>query len=155
MVRIFAISTIVLLIIAHAGNAQGFSDNIAQPISMENSSANKKPSLSGKTIFSEAKGKILRWKLDKDDVIEIQKISDQYIELRSPVVKKKKINRQVIHWITLKVIGKDNDRGYLLDGDFNSQFRYTRNKYIPYQADENHSSKFYFLNVSRKRRKTV
>ena len=99
-------------------------------------------------IFKEGKGKILRWKLEPGDVVEIKKISQQHVIITQNS-QKSELDREVIHWITLNTLDKDVDHGYHVEGSFSSQIRYLPKKQTPFQADELFYSKFYIEPIGK------
>lgn len=89
-------------------------------------------------IFAETQNKIFRWKLARNEHLEVKKDSDQFILLSG-----RKIHRQVIHRVLLSVQDVSTSQGYRLAGMFRSAFRYYLKNENPYQEEDRFYGNFY------------
>lgn len=89
-------------------------------------------------VFEMNAGRMLAWRLQKGDRIEIRKQSEQKIKIN-----KNPVQRYVYHRIFLDVAEKDPRLGYKMQGVFRSQFRYENEQKMPYKEEEAYESEFY------------
>ncbi len=94
------------------------------------------------TIFDEARGKALRWKLNQGDLIEIKKDARQIIQFSGGGWNESQA-RLVQHRVLFDVEEKDPENGYLIAANFRSHFRETAEKGVPFQSDEDHFVRFF------------
>ncbi|MES0488779.1 MAG: OmpA family protein [Leptospirales bacterium] len=99
-------------------------------------------------IFKEARGKVLRWKLEPGDVVEIKKVAQQHVIITDNT-QKSELDREVIHWITLNTLDKNRQHGYHVEGTFSTQIRQLPKKGTAFQADELYFSKFYIAPIGK------
>ena len=88
-------------------------------------------------LINEARGKTLRWKLERGEILELKKFSDQMVKTGKNVMK-----RTVFHRVLLENREIDFVKGYLLEGEFISLIRNIKNQ-TAYREDERFTSQFY------------
>jgi outer membrane protein OmpA-like peptidoglycan-associated protein len=89
-------------------------------------------------VFSEAKGKILRWQFAAGEILELKKFSEQTIKIGKVAQK-----RSVFHRVLLEAKTPDGAKGYPLEGTFISLVRSADAKNA-YAESEKYNA-FFFL----------
>lgn len=94
--------------------------------------------VSALNILKRAQSKILRWRLTKGDLLEVEKTAKQNIKVGESLQ-----NRYVIHRVLLSVDEVDAEKGYGINGVFHTKFKKSKTSSEPFQAEEHHKSQFY------------
>ena len=94
--------------------------------------------LSALNILERAQSKILRWRLAKGDLLEVEKTAKQNIKVGESLQK-----RYVIHRVLLSVDEADAEKGYGVNGVFHTKFKKSKTSSEPFQAEESHTSQFH------------
>lgn len=89
-------------------------------------------------ILKRAQSKILRWRLAKGDLLEVEKTAKQNIKVGESLQK-----RYVIHRVLLSVDEVDTEKGYGINGVFHTKFKKSKTSSEPFQTEEHHKSQFY------------
>ncbi|MDH5716937.1 MAG: OmpA family protein [Spirochaetia bacterium] len=89
-------------------------------------------------IFDETRNKILRWRFNPADILEIKKYSNQEI-----IVNDNPIRRNFFHRVILEVREINNKKGYLMKGRFFSKLRQIEENNAVYKEEISYPSMFY------------
>lgn len=92
---------------------------------------------SGIDIYTEAKGKILRWQFARGEILELKKFSEQSIKVGKIAQK-----RSVFHRVLLEAKNADAVKGFLLEGTFVSLIRGAEAKNA-YSESEKYTASFH------------
>ncbi len=88
------------------------------------------------TVFEEAAGKLLRWRLNPGEVVELRKFGEQDVKVNG-----QPIRRNVFHRVLLEVKGLE-PQGYRISGTFRSHIRTESKAKAPYKEEEYYTGDF-------------
>lgn len=94
-------------------------------------------------VFSEAEGKILRWRLKPGDILELKKFSDQSVKTGTETLK-----RSVYHRVLLETMTAEATKGYLLNGTFQTLLKGIQAKKA-YTETEEYTASFYLNPIGK------
>ena len=89
-------------------------------------------------IFKETGDKILRWRFETGDILEIKKYSKQYIK-----EEKNQVDRDLFYRVLLETKNIDTQNGYLMQGSFFSRLKQESKNKPVYKEDISYFSNFF------------